>query len=143
MYTSAYMDYVPDAVSPSKVLDFHVRVYIAAHKLDMPALVTLASSKACAIIDDFENFGHVNHFADAIRTIYRNAPSTANDLRDKFVAVAACHADKLLGYKDENTQRFVFRDLMDELKGFGTEVKLALFELREGNVRQYFCSLCW
>lgn len=136
MYTFDYDNSEPDRYDGT-AMEFHVDAYTAAHRLDMPALKRLASSRVCAAADEFAD---IDDFISGVRKIYKDAPSSAKDLRNNVVAVAVAHADQLLMYSN-STGKFPYRDLVDELKRFGTDFQLALVELR-GNVQQRHCSIC-
>lgn len=63
-------------------------------------------------------------------------------LRDKFVIAAASNTDRLLIWKDNNTQRFSFEDLSNEVKSCSTEFTVALFEVKDSTMRKRHCLLC-
>lgn len=117
MYTHDYVEWDEGRQFPVADLERHLQIILAAQKLALPALAELATLKAeqrvDATISSFHSFKHIE-----------------------------CFIDDLLVYKNKKTQVLSFRKLLEEVKGFGTDFKVALFEGRDATMRKHRCLLC-
>ncbi|KAK4503125.1 hypothetical protein PRZ48_006552 [Zasmidium cellare] len=133
LYTSTYDDnFCTTSDATHGPMQFAVKVYTAADKYDIPELGGLIQKRFLERVKDVVS---VQDFFCTVRELYFEAPSSAKEMRDAFVASAVHGSHTLFDTEVDNfTTSEEFQRIMNEVPAFGTEVISALSARVQGEI---------